>query len=86
MRRVGEGAVLWNSRSLSTFRLNPVAAAVWQLLAGPLTCEDVACVLAEAFPDEPAARIAADVALLLGAMEAGGVVEAAPAAGVTRTR
>jgi hypothetical protein len=26
------------------------------------------------------------VALLLGAMEAGGVVEAAPAAGVTRTR
>jgi hypothetical protein len=54
--------------------LNPVAAALWSLLAEPSTIPQMAECLAIAFPDVPRARIRADVEALTGELVANRLV------------
>lgn len=77
-RRLGDALVLWSPDTGQALALNPTAAALWRLLATPVTGQDVAAALHAAFPAEPPARIAADVAAALGAMESAGVIAPAP--------
>ncbi len=55
-------------------QLNPVGAAVWELLDGGATPAAIAEDISALFPDVAPARIAADVALLLGQMLDAGLV------------
>ncbi|MFM2129635.1 MAG: hypothetical protein RL477_1181 [Pseudomonadota bacterium] len=55
------------------FHLNSLGRALWELLAEPMTAGELAAAVAEAFPDEPRERIAADVAAFLKALLARGL-------------
>lgn len=74
-RRVGREIYLWQREAGRFHHLNPMAGAIWVLLEAAATPEDIAALLAEAYPAEPPARIAADVAALLGRLAALGLVE-----------
>ena len=74
LRAVGQEMFLWHAGEQSYFHLNPVARAVWTLLEERVTGAGIAGVLCEAFPDVAAARVRTDVALLLGAFEAEGLI------------
>jgi hypothetical protein len=78
-RRGRTGLWLVRRGGAGAFHLNPVAGAVWDLLAEPMTGDEIAAALAEVFPGVAPGRIAADVAGLLGGMRAAGLV--APAGG-----
>lgn len=67
---------LWLTRrnSAAIVHLNQVGAAVWQLLGLPASAAMIAQDLAEVFPEVGAARIAEDVARLLGQMLQAGLV------------
>lgn len=74
LRRRGDLVWLWQAGDRAMFHLNPVAAAAWHLLARPHSAATIAAVLADAFPDVPEATIAADMAGLLGTLDAAGLV------------
>lgn len=81
VRGAGQSAFLWAPGSDTVWRLNLVGRAVWAMLAAPATAAELAEALAEVFPDEPRARLEADVARLIGGLAAAGfVAEAAPLA------
>jgi hypothetical protein len=75
-RRLGDGLALWSPDLGRGLALNATAAALWQMLAQPVSGDDMAAVLAAAFPAEPPERIRADVAAALGAMLAEGLLTA----------
>lgn len=55
--------------------LDQMAAAVWHLLETPCQQSDIAAVFADAFPDVPADRLAADLQLSLQTLIAAGLVQ-----------
>jgi hypothetical protein len=55
-------------------RLNPTAAALWRALAQPAGRDDLAALFADAFPDEPPDRLAADLDRALAALAADGMI------------
>lgn len=65
VRKVGKAAFLWRPGDAILWHLNPVARAIWTLLARPASAETLAGLLAEAFPDQDPARLLEDVAQLL---------------------
>lgn len=69
LRAVGDDLFLWHAQERSYFHLNPVARAVWTLLEEPIAGQEIVALLVTAFPQTDPARIAADVAALLGAFE-----------------
>lgn len=69
VRAVQDDLFLWHATEYSYFHLNTVARAIWTLLEDPITGTEIAATLSEVFPDADPARIAADVAALLGAFE-----------------
>ena len=81
LRRRGDAAVLWDPAVAGQFHLNPVAAAVWSLLDEPTSVADAADLLAEVFSDIDRARIAADVAALMGELSASGLIRRAEPGG-----
>jgi hypothetical protein len=80
-RRLGQGLALWSPDLGCGLALNPTGAALWRMLAPPVTGWDLAEALSEAFPDVSPIRITADVAAALGAMAAAGVLVAGVRAG-----
>jgi hypothetical protein len=76
-RRVGQETFLWQREAGRFLHLNPMASAVWLVLEEPGSAEDIAGLLAEAYPAVCRADIAADVAALLGRLAAGGMLEPA---------
>jgi hypothetical protein len=68
LRRMAGGLVLWHGEHGTAFHLNPVAAAIWTLLADVTTGDGVVTALAAAFPEQSADRIRTDVAQLFAAM------------------
>jgi len=80
IRRVSGAAFVWRLGEGSMWHLNPVAEAVWALLEIPGSAGDLAEVLAEAFPEEPRARLLDDLRRLLAAMQEAGLVKRAGAA------
>ena len=81
VRAVQEDLFLWHATEHSYFHLNPVARAIWTLLESPITGDEIAAILSEAFPDADPARIAEDVALLLGAFAGEGLIDTAGLSG-----
>jgi hypothetical protein len=76
-RRIGEATYVADPEGRAIKRLDPLASAVWEMLAVPFAASDLNEVLAGAFPDTPRERIADDVARLLRDMAAAGLIEAA---------
>lgn len=56
---------LADSAGAAIYHLNPVASAVWQLLAEPRTADNLVDLMHEAFPDVARERIARDVDALI---------------------
>jgi hypothetical protein len=74
-RRISGQVFLWHLEHGTPFHLNEVAAAVWSLLEAPITGDEIAALLSEAFPSEPEARIARDLGRLLAGLEAEQLIE-----------
>lgn len=66
-----------NPETEDIFRLNPVAAVLWDMFAEPTTVMDAADLLAAAFPDESAEAICADVELLMATLFERGLIRSA---------
>jgi hypothetical protein len=64
-RRVGAEHFLANPQGMAIHHLNPVGAAVWQLMAEPSTLDQLVDPLHAAFPQVPRAQIKRDVQALL---------------------
>jgi hypothetical protein len=74
LRQRGAETYLWHPQENSVLAVNPIAAAVWQLLSESQTGDAIAETLAEAFPQVVPSTIRADVALLLARFDAAGVI------------
>jgi hypothetical protein len=61
-------------KSGQIYYLDQVSSGLWRLLAEPLSREELIETYAEAFPDQPAERVADEVAAALEEMLAGGLV------------
>lgn len=57
---VGDEAFLADGSGIGIFRLNPVSAAIWNLLEEPTDLGEVVAILSEAFPDVPVEQISTD--------------------------
>ncbi|QYK40274.1 MAG: PqqD family peptide modification chaperone [Paracoccaceae bacterium] len=80
LRRRDGGAFLWRAGDMRLWRLNPVAQAVWTLIAetpGGIAPAAIAATLADAFPDTPPQAILADICAITGALAAEGFAESA---------
>ncbi len=69
-RRVGAEHFLANPQGMAIHHLNPVGAAVWQLMAEPSTLGQLVDPLHAAFPEVPRAQIEQDVSKLLDVLVA----------------
>ncbi len=69
-RRVGAEHFLANPQGMAIHHLNPVGAAVWQLMAEPSTLGQLVDPLHAAFPEVPRAQIEQDVRKLLDVLVA----------------
>ncbi|WP_160147779.1 PqqD family peptide modification chaperone [Tabrizicola flagellatus] len=62
---IGGTLYLADAEGQAIHRMDAMAALIWELLADPALPEDIVADLAEAFPDTPRARIAADLEALI---------------------
>jgi hypothetical protein len=60
--------------SNAIYKLNTVGAALWRLLARPITADEATNVICRAYPDIPPDDIARDVAVVLAELETKGLV------------
>jgi hypothetical protein len=74
-RRIGEVLYLADPEGRAIQRMDPLAAAIWEMLEEPVLPEELEQALAEAFPDTPRDRIAADLFALLAGLAAAGLIE-----------
>ncbi len=91
LRQVGAHVFLVDGRRDAIHSLDPISGGIWRLLAKPREREEIAAVLADAFPDVPKPRLDRDIARVLNALEAAGLVQvqaprAAPPAAQKRKR
>ena len=73
-RRIADAAFLWHPEQEMIWHLNPVAQLIWTMLSRPATADSLASRLNRVFPDQPLERLLADTCLLLGRMQAEGLV------------
>jgi Coenzyme PQQ synthesis protein D (PqqD) len=74
---LGERLFLADAKGRAIHRIDPIGAAVWLVLAEPATPDEIAEVLAEAFPDAAPDRIADDLQRLLAQFCDAGLIEPA---------
>ena len=84
-RREGEETFLIDERNGAIHTLNPVGAAIWGLLAEPVTMEAIVGRLAEAFPDTRKHEIERHVERLVRRLYGLDLVTVAAEAGKGRT-
>ena len=77
-RAVGSDAFLVDPQSDALFHLNPLGAALWNLLEQPVSLEEAASVVAAAFPEQPAGALREDTARLFRELANCGLIRAAP--------
>jgi hypothetical protein len=75
--RLGDRLFLADPEGRAIHRIDTVGAAVWLVLAEPTAPEEIADVLAEAFPDAARDQIEADLRRLLAQFDAAGLTEPA---------
>lgn len=76
VRRVGEAIFLVNPSTDAIFGLDLIGAAMWKLLAEPISAAEASQLLQMAFPASPPANVSRDVAALFSALRANGLIEA----------
>lgn len=74
-RAIGDAMYLADPEGRAIHRMDPLAAAIWDVLDAPATATDLLDLLAESFPATDPARIAADLDSLLRMLAAWGLVE-----------
>lgn len=75
-RRLRDGLALWSPTEGRGLALNQTGAALWHMLSRPVTGWEMAETLCAVFPDVSPVRIRADVAAMMGALVAEGLVSA----------
>lgn len=73
-RAIGEGLYLADPEGRAIHRMDPLAAAIWEVLETPATAGEIVALLAEAFPGADPARLGQDVSALLAGMAAAGLI------------
>lgn len=73
-RTIGEALYLADPEGRAIHRMDPLAAAIWDMLEEPATADEIAALLAEAFPDTGRDRLHQDVAGLLSMMAGAGLI------------
>lgn len=73
-RTIGNTLYLADAEGRAIHRIDPLAAAIWEILATPARPDDIAGLLAEAFPGAGRARLSADVAALLASLAGAGLL------------
>jgi Coenzyme PQQ synthesis protein D (PqqD) len=73
-RVIGTTLYLADPEGRAIHRMDPLAAAIWDILATPATADEIEALLAEAFPAVDRPRIAADLNSLLTALVGWGLV------------
>ncbi len=73
-RVIGDGLYLADPEGRAIHRMDPLAAAIWDLLDAPATADEVAELLAEAFPGADRAQLLQDVRGLMSSLVAAGLV------------
>lgn len=79
-KALGEGSILFHTAEEVYFGLNRVGARVWELLPSAGTLDELSAAIAAEYPDAPSDTVRADVAELLEALSAQGLVRRAPLA------
>lgn len=73
-RELDDAVFLVSPQDDAVFHLNATGAAVWRLLAEPLSVAEAVEVITSGFPDIPADRVRTDVEQLFEELRAGGFV------------
>lgn len=73
-REIGATLYLADAEGRAIHRMDPLAAAIWEMLAEPASPEEIAALLAEAFPDTDPARLRADLGRLLEGLAGQGLL------------
>lgn len=74
VRTIGAGLYLADAEGRAIHRIDPLAAAIWELLETPARPQEIAALLVEAFPETDPARLSADVAALLASLTGAGLL------------
>lgn len=80
VQMIGETLYLADPEGRAIHRMDPLATAIWGLIAEPCTPPDLQKILTEAFPSTDAQQIADDLATLLGQWATAGLIDCDPAA------
>nr|WP_239058456.1 PqqD family protein [Aliiroseovarius sp. PrR006] len=75
---VGDEAFLADGSGIGIFRLNPVSAAIWNLLEEPTDLNEIVEILSEAFPDVPVDQISTDSENLMRSLARARLITPAP--------
>lgn len=77
-----EGAIfLADQNGYGIHKLNPIGAAIWKLLADPVTVLEIEEIIIVAFPDTPANQIRDDIEVLIQKFLTVGLADKSPEAG-----
>jgi hypothetical protein len=78
VRTIGAALYLAGPEGRAIQRMDPIAAAIWEILESPASQSEIAALLAEVFPGTEPVRIAEDVDRLIGQLVGAGLVAADP--------
>jgi hypothetical protein len=74
-RQIGETLYLADPEGRAIHRMDPLAAAIWDMLESPVTLAEIEALLVAAFPEADRARIAGDLRELMQALAGWGLIE-----------
>lgn len=77
-RVIGGDQFLIHAATDAIHHIDPIGAAIWRLLAKPVTIADIETLLIAAFPDVPRGQIAVDLRRLLNNLKVWGLIREAP--------
>lgn len=72
--KVDDDIFLVNGDAQSVFHLNATGAGIWNLMAGPISFEEIVSTMVAAFPHLSEADLRRDIAALLDELERHGLV------------
>ena len=79
-RQIADEMFLVDAETDAIHALDPIGAAIWSLLAEPISPAEATKLLKQAFPDSPPRALARDVAAFFSALYASGLIKQSPPA------
>ena len=73
-REIDDIVFLVGTDNDTVYHLNPIGAAIWRMLAEPVSAPEMTQTLAAAFPGTPAEQLSSDVEKLIRDLDARGFV------------